>query len=315
MSDISDPGGAGRGDRRTARRAVDAAYAAGRISAVDRSLRMEQIDAASTRGDLAMVVRDLTDRPADPPPSRPTASSDAALPSLPASPAADQPAPSAGSSPFPGPPATSPGEAPGRAWPPPGFGGTPQVGERTSGTNRRTIGCIVAVVAFFFLAPCLLGAGGLVLSLFFGGSDFDSSDVVAVEQVEQWWDERVDDLATASGTTVVSAYRVGEDTGTATTDEPTASTDWTYSSSVWVEGMTRADLPERPVADLARIDASAVQTAVDDARFAIDTDADPTIMIRVRPQIGQDPLLEVTVGDGAAVQSRTYDSDGLLLQD
>ena len=64
MTDISDPSGAGRGDRRQARRSVDEAYAAGRISAVDRSLRMEQIDAASTRGDLAMVVRDLTDRPA-----------------------------------------------------------------------------------------------------------------------------------------------------------------------------------------------------------------------------------------------------------
>lgn len=315
MSDISDPGGAGRGDRRTARRAVDAAYTAGRISAVDRSLRMEQIDAAATRGDLAMVVRDLTDRPADPPPPRPAPSSDAARAPFPRPPAAEQPAPSAGSSPVPDPPATSPGDAPGRAWPPPGFGGTPEVGEHTSGTNRRTIGCIVGVVAFFFLAPCLLGAGGLVVSLVVSGSDGDSSDGVAVEQVEQWWDERVDDLAAASGTTVVSAYRVGEDTGTATTEESTASTDWTYSSGVWVEGMTRADLPELPVADLARIDASAVQSAVDDARFAVDTDADPTIMIRVRPQVGQDPLLEVTVGDGAAVQSRTYDSDGLLLQD
>lgn len=312
MSDISDPGGAGRGDRRTARRAVDAAYAAGRISAVDRSLRMEQIDAASTRGDLAMVVRDLTDRPADPPPSRPSMPSDPVQPSPQPPSAAEQPVAPAGTSPFPEPLGSGSGEAAGRAWPPPGFGGTPDAGQRTAGTNRRTVGCIVAVVAFFFLAPCLLGAGGLVLSLFLGGDEVDSSDVT---QVEQWWDERVDDLSAASGTTVVSAYRVGEDSGTATTYDPTASTDWTYGTSVWTERGTRANLPSLPVADLRRIDAAAVQNAVDDARFAIDTEVDPTIMIRVRPQVGQDPLLEVSVGNGAAVQSRTYDSDGVLLVD
>lgn len=40
-------------------RVVDAAFADGRISATDRAFRVSQVEAASSRGDLAMVTRDL----------------------------------------------------------------------------------------------------------------------------------------------------------------------------------------------------------------------------------------------------------------
>jgi hypothetical protein len=59
VNSISDPGRASRGDRRRAQKLVDTAFAEGRLTAADRSLRTERIQAAQTRGDLAMIIRDL----------------------------------------------------------------------------------------------------------------------------------------------------------------------------------------------------------------------------------------------------------------
>lgn len=74
MTDLSDPRGAGRRDRRAALRTIDDAYASRRISSVDRALRVEQVAAASTVGDLAMITRDLAapaPAPAPPAPAAP----------------------------------------------------------------------------------------------------------------------------------------------------------------------------------------------------------------------------------------------------
>jgi hypothetical protein len=59
VSDISDPGRAGRGDRKRAQKLIDAAYAAGQLTAADRAFRTERVDSAHTKGDLAVLVRDL----------------------------------------------------------------------------------------------------------------------------------------------------------------------------------------------------------------------------------------------------------------
>ena len=59
VSDISDPGRAGRGDRKRAQKLIDAAYAAGQLTAADRALRTDRVDSAHTKGDLAILVRDL----------------------------------------------------------------------------------------------------------------------------------------------------------------------------------------------------------------------------------------------------------------
>lgn len=59
MSDISDPARAGRGDRKRAKQIIDAAYAEGRLTAANRAFRMERVEAAHTKGDLAVLVRDL----------------------------------------------------------------------------------------------------------------------------------------------------------------------------------------------------------------------------------------------------------------
>ncbi len=59
MYDISDPTRVGRTDRRRARKLIDGAYAAGRLTATDRAFRAERLAAAYTKGDLAVLVRDL----------------------------------------------------------------------------------------------------------------------------------------------------------------------------------------------------------------------------------------------------------------
>ena len=59
MNAISDPGRSRRRDRRRAQKLIDTAFAEGRLTAADRALRTQRIQAAHTRGDLATITRDL----------------------------------------------------------------------------------------------------------------------------------------------------------------------------------------------------------------------------------------------------------------
>jgi len=56
---ISDPGRPSRRDRRRAQKLIDTAFAEGRLTAADRALRTQRIEAAHTRGDLTMITRDI----------------------------------------------------------------------------------------------------------------------------------------------------------------------------------------------------------------------------------------------------------------
>ena len=49
----------GRGDRKRAQKQIDAAYAAGKLTAADRALRTQRVESAHTKGDLAVILRDL----------------------------------------------------------------------------------------------------------------------------------------------------------------------------------------------------------------------------------------------------------------
>ena len=84
MTSLSDPSRASRRDRRKAQTVVDAGYAAGRLTAADRTLRTQRIEAAQTRGDLAMITRDVLGS------ATPAVATDAGAPAHP--PAAPQPA-------------------------------------------------------------------------------------------------------------------------------------------------------------------------------------------------------------------------------
>ena len=101
MTSLSDPSRASRRDRRKAQKAVDAAYAAGHLTAADRTLRTQRIEAAQTRGDLTMITRDVLGPAAaaaagnmELPPPTPTAASQ---PGDPAPPTGGAPTPSLGS--------------------------------------------------------------------------------------------------------------------------------------------------------------------------------------------------------------------------
>jgi hypothetical protein len=59
VTSISDPGRPSRRDRRRAQKLIDTAFAERRLTAADRSLRTQRIQAAHTRGDLSMITRDL----------------------------------------------------------------------------------------------------------------------------------------------------------------------------------------------------------------------------------------------------------------
>lgn len=59
MNAISDPGRPRGRDRRRTQKLVNTAFAEGRLTAADRDLRTQRIEAAHTRGDLAMITRDL----------------------------------------------------------------------------------------------------------------------------------------------------------------------------------------------------------------------------------------------------------------
>lgn len=60
MTSISDPGRPSRRDRRRAQKLIDTAFAEGRLTAADRTLRSQRIEAAHSKGDLATITRDLT---------------------------------------------------------------------------------------------------------------------------------------------------------------------------------------------------------------------------------------------------------------
>lgn len=314
MSDISDPGGAGRRDRSAARRTVDDAYAAGRISAVDRSLRMEQIDAASTRGDLAMVVRDLTARAADP---SPASQSPDAWPAQPATSPTDPGATSTGPAST-GPASTGPTGAAdaqqgaARAWPPPGYGGEPASSRSSDGTRRGVIGCIVAAVVFFFVAPIVLGLVGMILVLGFGGSD-STSDGGTMGTVAQQWGERVDSLDDEAGSTVVRGFYLDDERGLALVDEGGKTAVWTCSGSgPWTAGETQDGVATSNLVDLATIRAADVQAAVDDATRAVAVPAGDRVRIEV-VAVTAEPRLQVTIGEAPAARMRTYTADGTFL--
>ena len=160
MSDISDPGRAGRGDRKRAQKLIDAAYAAGQLTAADRAFRTERVDSAHTKGDLAVLIRDLVRaggtaaaagaavRPPTtaPPPTDPTSGRSSA---------------SLGS-------AIPPDQL--RAMAKGGSASTIRLGEsmRSSmtGDNVKRIRRVVLIVLVGFLLLCGLGIAGIVAAIF-----------------------------------------------------------------------------------------------------------------------------------------------------
>ncbi|MEH3068933.1 MAG: DUF1707 domain-containing protein [Aeromicrobium erythreum] len=340
MSDTSDPSGASRGDRRRARRMVDEAYAEGRITAADRTLRLEQIDAASTKGDLAMVLRDLESRPptstapdlgAPPfgmPP--PVADLDPVAPWDLPTPAAPSPSPPAAA-----PPAASTSPVPaggGPTWAPPSYGGSGSAaaaGPQPGGwTTERKIGCGVIAVIAIFLVPLIVavvvfvGVAGSIDDGFHSGSSDDvgfaddgytEKDGVTVPDAATWWDLQVADLVDDAGRAKVTTYDVRDGGGTATVVDGTTARQWVFGGVEWepVGEPTRLDPATSPV-DLADVAPSVVQDVVETTLLEVGPEASPDVQLHVVTS-GAEPRLVVDVTDGSTTTRGTFGLDGTRL--
>lgn len=260
MSDISDPGRAGRGDRKRAQRLIDEAYAAGRLSAADRAFRSERVDAAHTKGDLAVIVRDLSRAAAAGAAAAPTS---VVQPTTPPSPPTDPTAPprtgSLGS-------AIPPDQL--KAMSGKGGSSTIQLGE----AMRSSMGAgavkrarrIVLIVVIGFLLLCGLGIAGVVTAVFTGFSEItSSSEEPARESVN---------LQTAEGWRQLVAA-IEDETGTTKVYDVVVYPEYASINAVADEGATRYvyrdgafqlfDSPVTPAigrpVDLARIDPDLVE--------------------------------------------------------
>ncbi len=310
---------------------VDEAYAEGRITAADRTLRLEQIDAASTKGDLAMVLRDLESRP-------PTATSpDLGAPPFgmpppvadldPVAPR-DVPTPSISSA-VPA-PSTSPAPAGGGpTWAPPSYGGSGSgaaPGPRAGGwTTERKIGCGVLAVIAIFLVPLIVaivvfvGVAGSIGGGFDSGSSDDAAvvddgytekDGVTVPDAATWWDLQVADLDDDAGTATVTTYDVRDGSGTATVVEGTTARQWVFRGVEWepVGEPTRVDRTASPV-DLADVDPTVVQDVVETTLVEVGPDASPDVQLHVVTS-SDEPRLVVDVTDGSTTTRGTFALDG-----
>ena len=199
MSDISDPGRAGRRDRKRAQKLIDAAYAAGQLTAADRAFRTARVDSAHTRGDLAVLVRDLN-RAAG---AAPAAAATAAVPPPPD-------------------PATGPGaKSLGSAIPPDqlsamtkgkvGSAATIRMGESMrsalSGDSAKKIRRVVLITVIGFLLLCGLGIAGIVAAIYTGvdqaGGPSDTPTSSVNLQTAKGWSELVAAVEDETGTSRV----------------------------------------------------------------------------------------------------------------
>ncbi len=200
MSDISDPGRAGRGDRKRAQKLIDAAYAAGQLTAADRAFRTERVDSAHTKGDLAVLVRDLvraggvaTAGAAVRPPS---------TPSPPTDPTSGRSTTSLGS-------AIPPDQL--KAMAKGGSASTIRLGEsmRSSmtGDNVKRIRRVVLIALVGFLLLCGLGIAGIVAAIFTsvgnGGDPAETPTSSVNLQTADGWSQLVAAIEKETGTSEV----------------------------------------------------------------------------------------------------------------
>ncbi len=193
VSDISDPDRAGRRDRKHAQKLIDAAYAAGRLTSADRASRTQRVESAHTKGDLAMIVRDL---------GIAAGTAAAAGPTPPPAPSASPGTVSLGS-------AIPPDQL--KAMSKGGVKGAAMVGVTDSmrtaltgeGVKRARRVFLIVVIGFFLL--CGLGFTGIVTSIFIGSNPNGGGDApVSVNlHTAKGWTQMVDAVSEETGSSRV----------------------------------------------------------------------------------------------------------------
>jgi hypothetical protein len=311
VSDISDPGRAGRRDRKRAQKLIDAAYAAGQLTAADRAFRIQRVDSAHTKGDLAVLVRDL---------KRAAGAAPAATAAAPATPPTDPTA---------GPAATSLGSAippdqlsamvRGKVGSAATINMSKSMRSVLSADGVRTARRVVLITVVGFLLLCGLGVGGIVYALFTGidQGDGPSSTTAPTSSVN---------LQTAKGWTQLVAA-IDKETGTSRVYDAVVYPEYASINAVVDEGAMRYvyrgggfQLFNSPVTaathapvDLADIDADLVEGLPDrTAKRQGMPDYDSAYFI-VNRQSGEPAIMVYLQQQGKLSRWSIYDLDGKVI--
>jgi hypothetical protein len=311
---ISDPGRPSRRDRRRAQKLVDTAFAESRLTAADRTLRTQRIQAAHTRGDLATITRDLV---APVPTNLGRALDPSTMSSM-------RPGTKAGGtsrlrgtrSRIPGIPATiSPG--------------TPTID--LSGIGRRVrLFVLIAVVGLF--ASCVLGLAAFLIPAFLTESDRgvnvspaddtatiapnprqtasqvaggDSSDL----HTAAGWTELVEAIKSESGTTEVYDLVAYPQYASVGLDGEDAVERRFYRNGAWQDSVSvRTPIAGSPI-DLADIDADLIARLPGETARHFEID-DPTGTYIIVNAFAGAPQIAVYVQSNGESRYRAYRLDG-----
>ena len=314
MSDISDPGRAGRRDRKRAQKLIDAAFAAGRLTAADRALRTQRVDSAHTKGDLAVLVRDLKRADGAAPAAAATTAMSPSTTTQPTDPTAGPGATSLGS-------AIPPDQLRAMLKGKIGSAATINMSESMrsalSGDTVRTVRRVVLATVIGFLLLCGLGAGAIVYAIFNGVDEIGDSSSSPTPTVN---------LQTAKGWSQLVAA-VDKETGTSRVYDAVVYPEYASINAVMDEGAMRYvyrngtfQLFNSPVTavthdpvDLADFDADLVEGLPDrTGKLQGMPDYDSAYFI-VNRQSGEPAIMVYLQQQGKLARWSIYDLDGKVI--
>ena len=309
VSAISDPSRPSWRDRRRAQKLVDTAFAERRLTAADRTLRTQRIEAAHTRGDLAMITRDLV-APVQTNLGRALDARTMSSMRVGAKAGNTPRTPSA-------PSAMSPG--------------TPTID--LSGIGRKVrVFVLIAVVGMF--ASCVLGLAAFVIPAFFAESNraadtgspgvpgasvtpedssagVDESDAASLHSAEGWT-ELVDAIERESGTTEVYDLVVYPTYASVGLDGEDAIERRLFRAGDWQEGFSARTPINGSVVDLGEIEPETVAGLSDQTarHFGIDEPTGTYIIVNAFAGV---PRIMVYVQSSGESQYRVYRLDGTAI--
>lgn len=314
---MSDPSRASRRDRRKAQTAIDAGYAAGRLTAADRTLRTQRVEAAQTRGDLAMITRDLASPAA--PMTVQEAGQRAAAPQAPAAPASP-PTPSLGS-------AIDPTLLESmRVKPTHRSTSSTAASSRTVSvsSNVRKVVIVVALIVAGMIGLCALGVVGVVVSAINGANDGPRTPATSTPS----GDVTTGSTTAAAGLHTSAGWRafvtaVKAESGTSRVYDAVVYPEYAAVALVSGDGADRRVFRDGAFLDSFRVHTAASGSPVDLAqiepdvfarlpqttadRLGVDKPTDAYMIINALPS---DPRIIVYIQANGSSQYRIYELDG-----
>jgi hypothetical protein len=316
MTCLSDPSRASRCDRRKAQMAIDAGYAAGRLTAADRTLRMQRIEAAQTRGDLAMITRDLGGPAAAATPPEPEPQGQLPQPSQPSAP------PTLGSAIDPTLLESMRVKPTHRST----ASGAPSARTVSIAPNARKILMVIALVVAGMVGLCALGIVGVVVSAINGATDGPRTPATSTPSGEA--DTESPAGAAVAGLHTPAGWRafvaaVKSESGTTRVYDAVVYPEYAAVALVSGDGADRRVFRDGEFLDSFRVHTQASGSPVDLGRIDPDvfarlpqTTADrlgadkPTDAYMIINALPADPRIIVYIQANGGSQYRIYDLDG-----